>query len=132
MSYRHRSTALSKEERSSETSTLLAVCCSPLLLFFTSVKVRAVHTAKGRNLLVLARRYYCFSPKCSKVQQAVKKKMKAHPSDKNVYVGDGPDKRLTTDEELDCMREGKIQDMPAAAINVFLGGGWSFQIDDER
>lgn len=104
--------------------------CLPLSII---TQVRPIHTAKGRNLLLLARRYSCVNPGCSKVQKLVKKKMKTPHGAAKIYVGVGADKRLITEQERACMLDGAINNViPAATIFTFLNNGWSFKIDDER
>lgn len=91
-----------------------------------------MHTAKGRNLLVLARRYRCFNPQCSKVQDMVKKKMAGSHGQDKIYTREGSNKREITSSERALMRDGQVGGFHPDCIRVFLNGGWSFGIDDAR
>lgn len=65
------------------------------------------------------------------MQEAVKGKMKTKHGDARINVGDGVDKRRITSQERVCMREGRLENIPASTINTFLNGGPSFSVDDE-
>ena len=82
---------------------------------------------------MLSRRYRCYNPKCSGVQAAVKRSMATAKGDRNIYVGEGKDKRGITAAERAAMRRGDLANISAGAVrSVVGGGGVSFEIDDER
>ena len=57
---------------------------------------------------MLSRRYRCYNPKCSAVQAAVKRSMATAKGDRNIYVGEGKDKRVITAAERAAMWRGVI------------------------
>ncbi|CAN0182054.1 unnamed protein product [Scytosiphon promiscuus] len=94
--------------------------------------LRAVHTSKGKNILVVSRRYRCFNPGCSEVMKLVKKAMPGPRGHPDALPRSGPDKRLLTSGERAKMRAGDLSDIAPNVIYTFLKGGWSFPINNKR
>ncbi|CAN0239913.1 unnamed protein product [Scytosiphon promiscuus] len=89
-------------------------------------KIRPIHTTEGRNQLLLSRRYRCFNPGCSRVQEAVKKKMKTKAGDETIYVRDVAGKREINSQDGSACGMGGWRRSPQTRSKRFSRKGSPF------